>query len=100
MFDIFGLHQNFHRRPLPLSLHNPPATQTTATADVQTSKSKRTISKGLASYCQAKTTLTFHFYILTLSNAFLSIKDREMKSESGFSLVMASQPFVNAILIS
>ena len=31
---------------------------------------------------------------LTLSNAFLSINNREMKSESGFSLAMGSQPFV------
>ena len=31
--------------------------------------------------------------MLTLSNAFLSIKKREMKSESGFSLAMASKPF-------
>ena len=29
--------------------------------------------KGLASYCKAKTTFTFHFSILTLSSAFLSI---------------------------
>ena len=28
----------------------------------------------------------FHFSILTLSNAFLSIHDKEMKSESGFCL--------------
>ena len=31
--------------------------------------------------------------ILTLSNAFLSIDNRELKSESGFSFAMASQPF-------
>ena len=49
--------------------------------------------KGLASYCKAETTFTFHFFILTLSNAFFSINNREMKSESGFSLAMASQPF-------
>ena len=48
--------------------------------------------KGLASYCQAKTTFTFYFSILTLSNAFLSINNREVKSESGFSSAMASQP--------
>ena len=41
----------------------------------------------------AETTLTFLFNFLTLSNAFFSINDREMKSESGFSLAMASQPF-------
>ena len=50
--------------------------------------------KGLASHCQAKTTFTFHFSIITLSNAFFYIRQREMKSESGFSLAMASQPFL------
>ena len=49
--------------------------------------------KGLASYCKAKTTFTFHFSILELSNAFLGINNREMKSESDSSLAMASQPF-------
>ena len=49
--------------------------------------------KGLASYCKAKTTFTFHFSILELSNAFLGINNREMKSESGFSFAIASQPF-------
>ena len=49
--------------------------------------------KGLASYCKAETTFTFHFSCLTLSNAFLGIDNREMKSESGFSFAMASQPF-------
>ena len=49
--------------------------------------------KGLASYCKAGTTFTFYFTILPLSRAFLSINNREMKSESGFSLAMASQPF-------
>ena len=49
--------------------------------------------KGLASYCKAETTFTFHFSILTLSNAFLGIDNREMKSESGFSFAIASQPF-------
>ena len=48
--------------------------------------------KGLANYCKAFT-FTFHFSILTLSNAFLSIDNRELKSESGFSCAMASQPF-------
>ena len=50
-------------------------------------------SKGLASYSKAETTFTFHFPILTLSSAFLSINNREMKSESGFSFAMASKPF-------
>ena len=49
--------------------------------------------QGLASYCKAETTFTFHFSILTLSNAFLGIDNREMKSESGFSFAIASQPF-------
>ena len=49
--------------------------------------------KGLAGYCKAETTFTFHFSILTLSNAFLGIDNREMKSESGFSFAIASQPF-------
>ena len=35
--------------------------------------------KGLASYCKAETTFTFHFSILTLKNAFLSIDNREKK---------------------
>ena len=50
------------------------------------------LTKGLASYCLAKTTFTFHFSISTLSNAFLSINDIGMKSESDFSSAMASQP--------
>ena len=49
--------------------------------------------KGLASYCRAETAFTFYFSILTLSSAFLSINNIEMKSESGFSFAMASQPF-------
>ena len=49
-------------------------------------------SKGLASYCKAETTFTFHFSILALSNAFLGIDNREMKSECGFSFAIASQP--------
>ena len=53
--------------------------------------------KGLASYCKAETTFTFHFSCLTLSSAFLSINDREMKSESGFSFAMASKPFSDAV---
>ena len=52
-------------------------------------------SKGLASYRKAETTFTFHFSILTLSSAFLSINNIEMKSESGFSFAMASLPFPN-----
>ena len=51
------------------------------------------ILEGLASYCKAETTFTFHFSILTLSNAFLGIDNREMKSESGVSFAIASQPF-------
>ena len=35
--------------------------------------------KGLASYCKAETTFTFHFSILTLSNAFVSMNNKEMK---------------------
>ena len=35
--------------------------------------------QGLASYCKAETTFTFHFSILTLWNAFLSIDNREKK---------------------
>ena len=54
------------------------------------------IVKGLASYCKAETTFTFHSSILTLSSAFLSINNREIKSESGFSFAMASQPFEQA----
>ena len=49
--------------------------------------------KGLASYCKAETTFTFHFSILTLSNASLGINNREIKSESGISFAIASQPF-------
>ena len=49
--------------------------------------------KGLASYCKAETTFTFHFSILTLSNAFLGIDNGEMESESGFSFAIDSQPF-------
>ena len=47
----------------------------------------------VASYCKAETTFTFYFSILTLSNAFLGIDNREMKSGSGFSFAIASQPF-------
>jgi len=32
-----------------------------------------------------------------LQNAFLSIDNREIKSESGFSFAMASQPFEEAL---
>jgi len=51
--------------------------------------------KGLASYYKAETTFTFHFFILTLSNAYLGIDDKEMKSVSGFSFALASQPLRN-----
>ena len=44
------------------------------------------------------TPFTFHFSSLKLSNAFFSINDREMKSESGFSFAMASKPFVQKIV--
>ena len=54
---------------------------------------KRPKLKGLGSYCKAETTFTFYFSILTLLSAFLSINNIEMKSESGFSFAMASQPF-------
>ena len=50
------------------------------------------VVKGLASYCEAETTFTFHFSILTLSNASLGINNREIKSESGISFAIASQP--------
>ena len=46
-------------------------------------------SQGLASYCKAETTFTFHFSILTLSSDLLSINNREMKSEIGLSPAMA-----------
>ena len=49
--------------------------------------------EGLASYCKAETTFTFHFSILALSNASFSINNRAIKSESGFSFALASQPF-------
>ena len=55
--------------------------------------------EGLASYCKAETTFTFHLSILTLSNASLGINNREIKSESGISFAIASQPFaVDCIL--
>ena len=50
--------------------------------------------QGLASYCKAETTFTFHFSFLTLSNASLGINNREIKSESGISFARASQPLV------
>ena len=49
--------------------------------------------KELASYHKADATFTFHFSILTLSNASLGINNREIKSESGISFAIASQPF-------
>ena len=49
---------------------------------------RATYSKGLASFCKAETTFTFHFSILILSNAFFSIDSRGMKSESDFNLAM------------
>ena len=44
--------------------------------------------KELASYHKADATFTFHFSILTLSSI-----NRGMKSESDFSVALASQPF-------
>ena len=41
--------------------------------------------------------LSFYFSIFTLSTLFLSINNREMKSESGFSFAMASQPLYEYI---
>ena len=64
---------------------------------LSTSKYFRNVFKGLASYCKAETTFTFHFSMLTLQNAFLSIDNREIKSDSGFSFAMASQPFEEAL---
>ena len=59
-----------------------------------------TVFKGLASYCKAETTFTFHFSILTLSNASLCINNREIKSESGISFAIASQPFLKSPTMS
>ena len=61
--------------------------------NVKKTQQVRVRSKRLASYCKADTTFTFHFPILTLSSAILSINNREIKSESGFSFAMASKPF-------
>ena len=47
--------------------------------------------KGLASYCKAETTFTFDFSFLHCQMLPLSIKNREIKSESGFSFAIASQ---------
>ena len=49
--------------------------------------------KGWLAIAKLKPLSLFYFTILPLSRAFLSIDNREMKSESGFSFVMASQPF-------
>ena len=52
----------------------------------------------LVDFSIVSSTFTFYFSILTLhrvSNASLSINKREMKSESGFSLAMASQPLIH-----
>ena len=54
-------------------------------------------TKGLATYRKAKITFTFHFSMLTLSNAFLNKNNRKIKSESGVSFAMASQPFETKI---
>ena len=67
--------------------------------ETQTTNSKYSHHvQGLASYCKAETTFTFYFTILPLSRAFLSINNREMKSESGFSFAMASQPLNDFII--
>ena len=50
--------------------------------------------EGLASHCKAKTAFTFYFSIITLLSILKKAFDREMKSESGFSFEMASQPFI------
>ena len=50
--------------------------------------------KGWLAIAKLKTTFIFHFSILTLSNAFLSINDRENKSGCGFSFAMASKLFI------
>ena len=49
--------------------------------------------KGWLAIAKLKPLLFFISLILTLLKAFLSINNTEMKSESGFSLAMASQPF-------
>ena len=77
---------------LPL-LFKPPRDQGASRRNMSWGNKSNTLSKGLARYCKAETTFTFYFTILPLSRAFLSINNREMKSESGFSFAMASQPF-------
>ena len=42
---------------------------------------------------EAETTFNFNFSILIVSRAFLSVNNKEMKSESGFSIAMASRSF-------
>ena len=54
------------------------------------------LSKGWLAIAKLKPLSLFIVSILTLSNAFSSINNREMKSESGFSLAMASQPFMDS----
>ena len=54
---------------------------------------KISVRKGWLTIAKAKSTFTFHFSTLELSNASLSLYKKEIKSESGFSLAMASQPF-------
>ena len=84
-------------RPTPkapvLSPGRPGQARTPAAAFLPLCKERVKKWKGLASYCKAETTFTFYFTILPLSRAFLSINNREMESESGFSFAMASQPF-------
>ena len=51
------------------------------------------LPQGLASHWSAKTTFTFHFSINDDLESIWKCWNREMKSESGFSLAIASQPF-------
>ena len=50
------------------------------------------IIKGLASHCKAKITFTFHFSIINALESIWQCWNKGMKSESGFSFAMASQP--------
>ena len=53
----------------------------------------------LAIALEAKPTFTFHLSILTLSNAFVNINNREIKSESGFSLYNKLKAMNYALLV-
>ena len=50
-------------------------------------------SQGLASHCKAKITFTFLFSIINALESIWQCWNKGMKSESGFSFAMASQPF-------